>query len=246
MMRGIVSGMSATVAFRVMAHPKRKAWAEAIAAESGSVIVWDEVGHAWDTGQRALLSGVKSGAPHVCGLQADTILSEGLRESDEALVQSSAEHPVGLYAGDSPRTRAAMEHDPRPWWAGTGPIWGPGIVVPTGDVGAIIEFGDRMRMTSYDTRLWHYYRRHRIWCYYPYPSMVQHRTGHGSLISRGRDREAPSFGTGLGRDWSTPPLILDNNALHPRVTMWKENRRKVVRRDTRTWRMAVAQGWVEQ
>jgi hypothetical protein len=235
-----------STAFRVMAHESRKDWAVEIAEEVGAEIVWDEVRHAWDTGKRALISGAESGASHVCVLQDDVILSEGLRESVEALVEYSQDHPVGLYTGDSQRTRAALRHDPFPWWAGSGPIWGPGVVIPSKDVADLVAFGDRMRIASYDIRLWHYYRRQAVVCYYPSPCLIQHRTGHGSLISSGRDRSAPQFASGLGRDWSIPPEVLDNNALHPRVTMWRDGRRKVVRRDTRTWRMAVAQGWEEK
>jgi hypothetical protein len=235
-----------SVTITIMAHPSRTAWAEELATELECEITWDQVGHAWDTGKRAMLYGVESGASNVCIIQDDVILSEGVRSSVEALVHHSGDNPVSLYAGDGPRTKAAMKHNPDPWYASTGPIWGPGVIIPTAHVPEIIRFGDMMRMTSYDTRLWRFYQRHRVWCYYTAPSLVQHRIGHGSLISRGRDRQAPFFGSGLGKDWSVPPMILDDLTLHPRVTLEKDGRRKVARRHTKTWRIAVAQGWTEE
>lgn len=238
--------MTVTVAFRVMAHPKRAAWAEEIAAELDCPITWDQVNHAWDTGKRALRDGAETGADNVCVIQDDVILSEGLRESVEALVQYSTDHPVGLYAGEHPRTRAALAHCDGPWYAAAGPIWGPGLIIPTQDIEAIITFGDRMQMTSYDTRINHFYRQKQRWCYYTVPSLVQHRTGHGSLIRRnGRDRVAMVFGSGVGLDWSVEPPLLDNQHLYPRVEMVKDGRKKVVRQGTKAWRMAQRAGWVQ-
>lgn len=233
-----------SVSFRIMAHPKRRKWAEALASELECPIVWDEVGHAWDTGKRALIDGAE--ADNVCVIQDDVVLSEGLRESVEALVQHSGEHPVGLYAGDRPATHAALKHCDGPWYAAAGPVYGPGVVIPSKDIEDLIRFGDRKQMTSYDTRLYHYYRQKRIWCYYTNPSLVQHRTGHGSLMRRnGRDRTAPSFGSGLGLDWSIEPPVLDHQALFPRVQITKDGRTKVVRQGTKAWRMAQRAGWVE-
>lgn len=238
--------MTVTVAFQVMAHPKRAAWAEEIAAELDCPITWDQVGHAWDTGKRALRDGAETGADNVCVIQDDVILSEGLRESVEALVQHTGHHPVGLYAGESPRTTAALAHCVGPWYAAAGPIYGPGLVIPTHDIEAIIKFGDKKQMTSYDTRINHFYTQKRIWCYYTVPSLVQHRTGHGSLIRRnGRDRTAPTFGSGLGVDWSVEPQVLDHQRLYPRVEVTKDGRKKVVRQGTKAWKMAQRAGWVE-
>lgn len=245
-MRGIVSAMTVTVAFRVMAHPKRAAWAEEIAAELDCPITWDQVGHAWDTGKRALQDGAETGADNVCVIQDDVILSEGLRESVEALVQHSGNHPVGLYTSESPMTKAAQTHCEGAWYQAAGPKYGPGVVIPTKDIEAIVKFGDRMRMVSYDTRLYQYYRQRQVWCYYTNPSLVQHRIGHGSLIrNNGRDRKAPSFGSGVGLDWSFDPPLLDNATVFPRVEMVKGGRKKVVRKGTKAWRMARQAGWVE-
>jgi hypothetical protein len=234
--------MSVTVAFRVMAHPKRASWAEEIAAELDCPIIWDEVNHAWDTGKRALLAG--AGADYVCVIQDDVILSDGLRSSVEAMVQFAAGHPIDLYAHESPMTIAAQTHCNGPWYAAAGPKYGPGVVIPTKDLDAIIRFGDGMRMVSYDTRLYQYYRQKRVWCFYTNPSLVQHRSGHGSLIRRNaRDRTAPTFGSGVGLDWSFEPPVLDNATLHPRVVMRKDGRQKVVRHGTKNWQMAKRAGW---
>jgi hypothetical protein len=227
-----------------MAHPKRAEWAEEIASELDAPIIWDEINHPWDTGKRALRDGLDS--DYVCVIQDDVVLSEGLREAVEILVQYSDLHPVGLYAHDSPMTAAARAHTEGPWYQAAGPKYGPGVVIPSKDIEDIIRVGDKARMLSYDTRLYQYYRQRMVWCYYTNPSLVQHRIGHGSLIRRNaRDRVAPTFGSGLGLDWSIAPPLMDQQTIFPRVEMRKDGRKKVVRQGTEAWRMAKRAGWVQ-
>lgn len=196
--------------------------------------------------RRALIDGAAE-ADYVCVLQDDVILSDSLRGVVEEMVQHSGEHPIGLYAGTSTMASSAMDHDPDPWWAATGPIWGSSVVIPSMHVDGILEHGAKLNGSTYDGRLWRYFERQGILCYYSNPSLVQHRTGHGSLMRRSRgDRVAQSFGSGVGKDWSREPVILGRHQLHPRVNVWKDNRRRPVRKHSKQWRDAIAAGWAER
>lgn len=235
-----------SVTFKVMAHPSREAWAYHIANAVDGVIVWDEIGQAWDTGKRALLDGAEE-ADQVCVLQDDTILSDNLREVVTEMVQHSGEHPIGLYAGRSQQASAALELGADPWYQATGPIWGPGVVIPSIHVVELVKVGQRFTGPSYDQRLWRYFQRVEVLCYYPVPSVVQHRTNHESLMNRRKGpRQAQVFGSGVGKDWSVEPPVYDRHQLHPRVNVWNGNRRRPVRKHSKQWRDAIAAGWVER
>jgi hypothetical protein len=223
----------------VMAHPLRQLWAEEIAAETGASIVWDQVGHPWDTGRRALLAGTGS---HVMVLQDDSVLSAGLVESVTSALEYSGDHPVGLYSTAGRVPAGALELGAASWWSGDGPTWGVAVVIPVPQVEALVRFGDRYRSRSYDQRLWHYYRGRSV-CWYTVPSLVDHRTGHGSLLGKGRDRKAQRFGSGLEVDWSIPPVLADRHTLYPVIKLSRGAETKRVRKGTRAYRDLIARGW---
>lgn len=228
-----------------MAVDSRADWAYEISQETGGKIIWDQTKHPWDTGKRALLDGMDE-ATHVMVLQDDVILSESLVEVVTEAIQYAGSHPMGLYVSDGPKPRAVMAHNPSPWWAGYGPIWGPAVVIPSEWIPKLIDRGDRKINRSYDIRLWQFFQAEGVDCYYTNPQLVDHRTGHGSLISKGRDRSAPNFGSGVGLDWSVPPARLEGNTLYPKVTLWKGKQKKIVRKGTNSYRTALRGGFTER
>jgi hypothetical protein len=224
-----------------MAHSRREEQAVSLAKELGAEIVWDEVGHPWDTGRRALLSGEGT---HVMVIQDDAVASEGLVESVSKAIEYSTTHPVGLYAGAGKRVRAALDLNPGAWWTGPGPTWGVGVVIPTMHVPELVRFADRMRNFSYDQRLWHYFQG-KLDCWYTVPSLVDHRD-EISLLSRPRaPRKAAIFGSGLEVDWSTPPVSTDKDSLYPIVEMWQGAQSKRVRKGTIAYNKLVRMGYEE-
>lgn len=237
--------MASVIVPVVMAHQSRRAWAEALASELACEIVWDRIGTPWDTGKRAMQAG---GGTHTMIIQDDTILSEGLLESAERAVQYSGLHPVSLFAlANTSRTRASHRLGAKAWWEGTGPLWGPALIFPTEIVPDVIGWCDRLYGPSYDTRLSRYFQYRGITCLYTVPSLVDHRSGHGTIMSkRAKDRVACCFGSGLDVDWSVPPVIVDSAMAHPAVRMQKGRYEKTARRGSSAYRHLIRQGFTEK
>lgn len=208
------------VSIVVMAHPKRKEWAEDLADQLDCPIIWDEKNVMWDTGRRALLAGIDMGGTHHLVIQDDCILSEGLLE---VLPELTRPGPVSLYAGRNGNGRKAMtmaRNAGTQWFRYIGLVWGPAVMQPVEHLGPLVEYGDRTRIRSYDQRLTAYWRRKNIACWYTAPSLVNHRCGDNPSLKGGNDaREAEWFGSGVGLDWSAEPLIVDRDAMFPQVTL---------------------------
>jgi hypothetical protein len=235
---------SVELSIRIMAHPLRTGWAEELSDQLSAPIVWDETNSAWDTGKRALLSGAGT---HVLVVQDDVILSDGLREVAAAMVEHSNNHPICLYSQHH-KKMAAVERwrTDQPWYLAPGPNYGPAVIIPTVHVPDLVKVGDIMRGPSYDRRLWNYYAGAQILCLYTFPSLVNHRVGHGSLMHKNaRDRAAYNFGSGVGTDWSVPPLVADNRALYPVVRMVNGSRSKNVRYLSGAYKQALRAGFTE-
>src|SRR5690606_13738395 len=115
------------VSIVVMAHPKRKEWAEDLADQLDCPIIWDEKNVMWDTGRRALLAGLDMGGTHHLVIQDDCILSDGLLE---VLPELTRPGPVSLYAGRNGNGRKAMtmaRNARTQWFRYIGLVWGPAV-----------------------------------------------------------------------------------------------------------------------
>jgi hypothetical protein len=83
--------------------------------------------------------------------------------------------------------------------------WGPGIVVPTGSIDGMISLCDRFKRDGqqYDRRLSRWFEYNEIECYYPWPSLVDHRDGPSLVQGRGGRRQAyERVDDALSVDWS--------------------------------------------
>lgn len=227
----------------VMAHPKRRAWAEQLAGELDCPIVWDEQNVMWDTGRRALLAGLGMGGTHHLVIQDDCVLSDGLTS---VLADVVKDGPVCLYAGNNRTARLGMElarKHGRAWWRYNDLVWGPAILQPVNHLQAVVEFGDRVRIRSYDQRLTAYWKRQKNPCWYTAPSLVNHRKGDNPSLKGGPDtRDACWFGTGVGVDWATEPVMLDKDTLNPVVEFHYGRFVKKVRYGTSIYRRLMRNG----
>ena len=225
---------------RIVAHERRRKWAEQLSRELDAPVVWDQTNNAWDTHRRALLSAEGS---HVLVIQDDAILSEGVRESVERMIEFSGEHPVSLFAQSNPRVKAIARLEPEVWWAGGGPNFGVAVVLPTNHVEGIVRYGDVTKNRSYDQRLWKYFQAKKLSCYYTWPSLVDHRLGPSLMWTSKHDRPAHNFGSGLELDWSVPPM--ETNPF-PTLLMVKDGRRVKVRYGSAAYRTRLRQGFTEE
>ena len=203
----------------IMAHPKRRAWAEGLAEIMGCPVVWDEGKGMWDTGRRALLAGVAAGGTHHLVLQDDTIPSDGLAGLLETLRRPG---PTSLYAGASQHTTpavAACVARGVPWFRYAGLVWGPAVMQPVEHLEPLVAHGDIISSRSYDQRLTAYWRRRKVACWYTVPSLVEHRHGGNPSLKGGPDgRRAITFGSGVGVDWDIEAVVADKDLWSPLVT----------------------------
>jgi hypothetical protein len=202
----------------VMAHPKRKKWAEELAAEIPATIVWDEINDRHDTGARAIKAYEPDSDWHIV-VQDDVHLCENfLQTAKEALRYVPTDSPVGFYYGakgktSSSHSRAALEADSRnaSWIVRRGPVWGPAIAYPTSTIPRLVFFFQHSAVQNYDRRVMRYYQSIDKNCWYTYPSLVDHRQeGNPSLCGHDKgNRVARNFlgpQESLEVDWSGPAI----------------------------------------
>lgn len=182
----------------VMAHPSRKAEAEALALQLKSFpfmdvsITWDRVNEEWDTGARAMLKGANRGSWHLV-IQDDAILTPDLYANIESLVTAvPVKSVISLYTGKvrplADLVSAALAKAPDgSFLTHYMLMWGVGILIPSDHIEPMIEFvSDPMyNETAYDIRVGMFYQRNRLPIYYSVPSLVDHNDDLGSLIGNG-------------------------------------------------------------
>lgn len=208
-----------SISVAIMAHPAREQMVAQLIEQLGiePQVAWDG---GWEdehpTGLMALRMFDPAASHHVV-LQDDVVPCRDLISAIGLMTWYSKEHPIGLYVGSTPydkavnRSLASMRGHPSPWWAGTGPKWGPGIVVPTAHVPDLTAwFEQQDRIDGYDRRITRWYMEQDIDCWYTRPSLVDHRDEPSLLKNRPTaPRKATHFlstdQSALELDWSIPP-----------------------------------------
>lgn len=179
------------VSVAVMAHPSRRAMADALAERLDAPIVWDRRSNEWDTGRRALLEYDPTAEYHAV-VQDDAIVPDRFREALDLVTDHAEGHPLGLYVGRvRPYARlvklavAAAERAGSPWLEAGGPWWGVGVAFPVAVIPALVAWCDLSTHPYYDNRLRAFVKQSGLWCRYPIPSLVDHDPGLPSLVDYG-------------------------------------------------------------
>lgn len=186
-----------TISAAIMAHPKRKKQAEALALQLKkypfvSVYISYDSPKAgshqeeWDNGTRALRNGVGVADWHVV-IQDDAILSPGFYDN---LLGAIATVPIksliSLYTGTArplgKRVQVAVNKvNDETWLSYWLLLWGVGILLPSSHIEPMLEFvADRTE--PYDTRIGIFYQRNRLPVFYTMPSLVNHDDELGTVI----------------------------------------------------------------
>lgn len=214
----------------LMAHPSRKHFVDRLAEQLPEAeIVWDQRNDRWDTGSRAMLAHDPAADAHLV-VQDDVIPCRNLvAGATAAFAATSGEQPIALYTGKvrpmaqtvTPAVQRALRVG-SPWLEMTGPLWGPGLIIPTAHIEPIVDWWDsrpakvQHRVPNYDRRIEHWYTRQGIDCLYTVPSLVQHRgVAENPSLVKGRtgNRQAHAF---IGDrdpceiDWSRKSVRLDD------------------------------------
>lgn len=213
--------MNITVA--VMAHPKRREAAEALALQLKQYpfmdvsISYDGVDagshqEEWDNGKRALLKGVGRGDWHVV-IQDDAILSPDLYTNLEGAINSvPTKTLISLYTGKprpmGKRVEAAVAKAKYVSWLQYWLLlWGVGIALPSSHIEHLIDFVDD-REEPYDTRIGIFYQRNRLPVYYTVPSLVDHNDEVDSLLDHGK-----AGGARVAHELATGPLNWNSDVI---------------------------------
>lgn len=181
----------------VMAHPKRKVHAEALAKQL-MTMPFDDIsisydspnagshGSEWDNGKLSLEMGIGKGDWHAI-IQDDAILCPMFYDN---LVGAVSNVPIrsliSLYTGKTrpypKRVSLAVEKARYASWLQYWLLlWGVGIVIPSDHIQPLLDFVSD-RDEPYDTRIGIFYQRNRLPVYYTMPSLVDHNDSLGSLL----------------------------------------------------------------
>lgn len=204
-----------TVSFTVMAHPKRREWAEQIAEDIGCDITWDQRNDRHDTGLRAIQAYGPNADYHVV-VQDDVVLPADFASSVREALRWVPDEPVSFYyggKGSAHSKHVAAWQDAKAsgasWLARKGPIWGPAIAYPTGNIRQLIKYFDLSDVQNYDRRVMKFYQSIGSLCWYSLPSLVEHRQednpslcGHDRGLRQAREFVGPR--SALDVDWSGP------------------------------------------
>lgn len=217
--RPLVAGGNGELSVAIMAHPKRKDWVPALEEKLPNVrTVWDRANDRWDTGSRSLLA--HTDAQWHMVVQDDALLPPDFYEGvKRMLTYVPPSSPVGLYYGatrprpiETANLVARAKVSAASFIVHNGPWWGVGIVLPSAHIRSVVEWGDKRKdIPNYDRRIARWYNQEGIECWYPQPSLIEHRHGaeNPSLVPgrNGTNRRAHRFvgpRSALQVDWTRP------------------------------------------
>jgi hypothetical protein len=208
-----------------MAHPDRAAEvSELLAALDRPVPVhWDDEGPAsgnadrvWRTARGAWSLFDPDADRHVL-IQDDAIVcADYLAGLEQALVHVPPSAVVSPYLGQPGRVAPARwgvlqtsaERVGASWIRGERVMWGVSLVLPTNDIPAMIDWADRRAGVPDDMRVGGWAKRENREVWYPWPSLVDHRTIASLTKHNAAERVARRHHTGSALDlrWDGPVL----------------------------------------
>lgn len=208
-----------TVAGTVMAHEKRRAWAEDLSGRLELPITWDKVNDRHETGLRCLQAGLGSDGSHWLIVQDDALICRDLLDGLAKATEVSGDRILGLYAGHVNqklrRQMAAARTSGVSWVARPKAmtLWGVGLVIPTAHLPALIDHYAKSAEQNYDRRIEKWADQAKVEIWYTAPSLVDHRVGpeNPSLVPNrtSPNRHASWFigqdASALDVDWSKVP-----------------------------------------
>lgn len=187
-----------SISVTVMAHPKRRAAAEALHKKltqypfTEATITFDTNNVEWDTGERSMRRGIGRADWHLV-VQDDAILTPDLFDNLQGIIAAlPTRSVVSLYTG---RVRPLAERVSLAVDAAVDGtflnhhmmMWGVAILIPADHIEPMLDYisDPKYSDTAYDVRIGIFYQRNRLPIYYTMPSLVDHDDDLGSLIGNG-------------------------------------------------------------
>jgi hypothetical protein len=203
----------------IMAHPRRKVWAEWLSGETGLPVVWDSTNTVWDTAKAAWREAVRLNpdATHALVLQDDAIPCQDLIPTLRIISDLYPLEPFCLTVIDYRLHGARRDYEStvqagHPFWHSNAAVSAVGLMLPVRDVEPMIAFGDSYGTIHDDLKVRTFYKQQGRKLMFPIPSLLQHRNvdENPSLVpgndGRWSDRSSSTFigqdVSGLSVNWS--------------------------------------------
>jgi len=191
----------------IMAHPKRKELIPYLHEKVGykCAVAWDDDNTIWNTSKKAWLQYDKKATHHLV-LQDDALLCEDFIPGVAHLINIVPDKPISLFAMKRKSyimngkkitdikyyIRECKEKNMR-WLVLNKLNWGVSVLLPTKFIRPMISYVDKhCYFPQDDFRIAYYFLHKGIPIWHPIPSLVDHRTEGGSLVSplyMGRDSQ---------------------------------------------------------
>lgn len=161
------------ISIRIMAHPKRREWAEELSEKLECPIIWDEKNNVWDTCRRSWLSALEEDSDYCLVIQDDAVLCTNFDEKLIELLFDNQFPAYQLYYGNDKRKKLKDSIIKGFKWGEM--MWGVAIMLRTELVGEMIRFGDSHPAWQDDVKIKHFLRSKGIKTAFPVPGLVDHR-----------------------------------------------------------------------
>jgi hypothetical protein len=185
--------------------------------------VWDRINDRHDTGARAMEAHDPTATHHLV-IQDDVWpCLDVVAGAERALAWVPAGHPVSLYLGrvqpfaQQVQRAADRAGEGSSWITMTEVYWGPGIIVPVGDIAPMLEWyrsPKGQKVTNYDRRVGHWFKATGRAAWYTWPSLVEHRGDESLVRAKKTKRTAHRFlgenRSALSVDWSGEVVAMGN------------------------------------
>lgn len=208
----------ATLSVAVMAHPKREPMVDELLGwlDRPATVVWDRINDRHDTGARAM-EAFDPDCTHHLVVQDDVVPCQDLIAGAEQALDSVPDNtPASLYIGKVRPFRREVERavhragDQASWIVMQGIYWGPGIIVPTHMIEALLAWFRSPaggKVENYDRRISTWFRHHggNPGCWYTWPSLLDHRGAQSLVRDSDAERNCHRFlgadVSAIGVDW---------------------------------------------
>src|SRR4030042_6958001 len=159
----------------IMAHPARRAMAEALALSLGGVpIVWDMINDVWDTCRRSWQA-IDKTAEYGLVLQDDVIVCNGFIRRAEAIVGGGFIYNFFIHYIFADRVKKALSEGKSAFFR-TNICSELAICMPTKYIDSMVKYVEEHGGTS-DTLISQWANSRHIRVCYPIPSLVDNRAG---------------------------------------------------------------------
>lgn len=166
--------MKKTLSIVIMAHPKRKKWAEELSKKLDAEIVYDRKSNIWDTCRRAWIS-IDKDAEYGLVLQDDAILCDNFKERAEKYLKE--DYIYSFFAGKMLASRINKAVREKRNFVIAGMIFNEiALCMKTEHIGSMIKFCDDLKAQN-DQQITKWARLKHLDIYYTVPSLIDHRIG---------------------------------------------------------------------